>query len=120
MPAAPLPSCLRRRRDRSRPCPPVTDSGTLYLRLPARHIALFRFLLEAWENLAYFTVLDRREALIKVIFSPHMAEEVDLALADMGRALTLQRLPAPPHRRLPHAPQENLPASAPGQHPPLS
>lgn len=69
--AAPLPS-LRRRRDRSVPLPSARESDALYLRLPAERTALFRFLLEAYENVAYFTVLDRKEALIKYIFSPHM------------------------------------------------
>lgn len=91
-----LPPCLRRRRARSHPLPPATRSAALYLRLPARHIALFRFLLEAWENVAYFTVLDRREALIKVVFSPHMREEVERALAHIARAVPCERLPGLP------------------------
>lgn len=90
-----MPSpALRPHRDRSRPCPPVRHSAALYLRLPARQIALFRFLLEAQENLAYFTVLDRREALIKVIFSPHMADALRQALSDIARSVTLE-FPAP-------------------------
>lgn len=98
VPAAPLPPGLRRRRDRSHPLPPATRSASLFLRLPARHIALFRFLLEAWENVAYFTVLDRREALIKVIFSPHMREEVERALTHIARAVPFRRLPNLPEQ----------------------
>lgn len=94
--SAPLPPALRPRRDRSRSCPSVRDSAALYLRLPARQIALFRFLLEAQENLAYFTVLDRREALIKVVFSPHMAESLRNALSDIARSVTLETLPPLP------------------------
>lgn len=89
--AAPLPS-LRRRRDRSAVLPPARESPALYLRLPAERTALFRFLLEAYENVAYFTVLDRREALIKVIFSPHMRAQAEAALADIARSVPLERL----------------------------
>ena len=94
--SAPLPPALHPRRDRSRPSPPVRHSAALYLRLPARQIALFRFLLEAWENVAYFSVLDRREALIKVVFSPHMAEALRHVLADIARSVTLEPLPPLP------------------------
>ena len=42
--------------------------------------------------MAYFTVLDRREALIKVIFSPHMRAQAEAALADIARSVPLERL----------------------------
>ena len=93
--AAPLPS-LRRRRDRSAVLPPARESAALYLRLPAERTALFRFLLEAYENVAYFTVLDRREALIKVVFSPHMREQAEAALADIARSVQLEHPPFQP------------------------
>lgn len=89
--AAPLPS-LRRRRDRSVPLPSARESDALYLRLPAERTALFRFLLEAYENVAYFTVLDRKEALIKYIFSPHMRVQAEAALADIARSVPMERL----------------------------
>ena len=93
--AAPLPS-LRRRRDRSAVHPPARENAALYLRLPAEQTALFRFLLEAYENVAYFTVLDRREALIKVVFSPHMREQAEAALADIARSVQLEHPPFQP------------------------
>lgn len=93
---AALPPSLRRRRDRSAVLPPARESAARYLRLPAEQTALFRFLLEAYENVAYFTVLDRREALIKVVFSPHMRAQADAALADIARSVPLERLPYQP------------------------
>lgn len=96
MPAAASPPSLRRRRNRAVALPPARESAALYLRLPAEKTALFRFLLEARENVAYFTVLDRREALIKVVFSPHMREQTEAALADIARSLPLERLPFQP------------------------
>ena len=96
--AASLPA-LRRRCNRSAPLPPARESAALYLRLPAEQTALFRFLLEARENVAYFTVLDRREALIKVVFSPHMREQAEAALADIARSVSLERLPYQPDER---------------------
>lgn len=92
MPAAVPPPSLRRRRDRSVPLPPAHESAALYLRLPAEQTALFRFLLEAYENVAYFTVLDRKQALIKYIFSPHMREQAEAALAAIARSVPLERL----------------------------
>lgn len=45
---------------------------------------MFRFLLEARDNLAFFTVLDRRRALVRVVFSPCQQAEVEAALAEMS------------------------------------
>lgn len=56
---------------------------------------MFRFLLEARDNLAGFTVLDRRECLLKVFFSPHQAQDVRRELAAMGEAIPLAVMPWP-------------------------
>ena len=96
MSEAALPPSVRRRRNRSAALPPVRESAALYLRRPAEQTALFRFLLEAYENVAYFTVLDRKQALIKLVFSPHMRAQADAALADIARSVRLERLPFQP------------------------
>ena len=80
---------------RTRPCTawaardgaPGLPSGRLLLRLTPEHIALFRFLLEAYDTLAYFTVLERRTALLKLVFSPQRERAVRRALAEMARSL---------------------------------
>ncbi len=50
-------------------------------------MALFRFLLEARGHLAYFTVLDRKRALVRVVFSPDAAGELERNLADMAESV---------------------------------
>ena len=73
-----------------RPCPePPRRSGRLLVRLAPADVALFRFLLEAYENLAFFTTLDRRAALLKVIFSPQRENAVRAALAEIGESVPL-------------------------------
>lgn len=49
----------KRPRKPSPPLPPPSASSRLYARIAPRHIAMFRFLLEAQDNLGYMTVLDR-------------------------------------------------------------
>ncbi|MBZ2173463.1 DUF4911 domain-containing protein [Nitratidesulfovibrio sp. SRB-5] len=49
----------KRPRKPSPPLPPPHESSWLYARIAPRHIAMFRFLLEAQDNLGYMTVLDR-------------------------------------------------------------
>ncbi|WP_353119818.1 DUF4911 domain-containing protein [Nitratidesulfovibrio sp.] len=49
----------KRPRKPSPPLPPPRASARLYARIAPRHIAMFRFLLEAQDNLGYMTVLDR-------------------------------------------------------------
>jgi len=49
----------KRPRKPAPPLPPPRASSRLYARIAPRHIAMFRFLLEAQDNLGYMTVLDR-------------------------------------------------------------
>ena len=56
---------------------------------------MFRFLLEAYDNLAYFTVLDARETLISVVCSPHQEDAARRALEGIGEELSLRYEPWP-------------------------
>lgn len=56
---------------------------------------MFRFLLESYENLAGFTVLDRQQALIKVFFSPHQEQEVHALLEAIAQTVPLSVAPWP-------------------------
>ena len=77
-------------RERSKPAPalpPPTRSGSLLVRIAPEHTGLFRFLLEAYEHIAYFTVLENKTALLRVIFSPHREREAREALTQMAQSL---------------------------------
>ncbi len=67
--ASPSRRC-KKRKARPRTTPLPVSSARLYIRLEPRHIGLFRFLLEACDNLAYFTVVDKYSAVIRLRFSP--------------------------------------------------
>lgn len=74
----------RRRKPRAAPCPPPPRfSSRLYLRVERSRVALFRFLLEARDNLAFFTVADPAEAILQLRFSPHQAAQVESFLAEI-------------------------------------
>lgn len=86
-----------RRRPRPAP-PPQRHSARLLVRLAPSDVAMFRFLLESCENLAGFSVLERRPALLKLFFSPDQAAEVAEALKAIGETIPLQveAWPLPP------------------------
>ena len=67
----------------------------LLVRLAAEDTALFRFLLEGYDNTAYFTVLEPRTALLKLVFSPHREEALRRALAEMAESLDFSVEPWP-------------------------
>lgn len=88
----PLPCALHKHPPR-KPCPalpPPVRSGRLLVRLAPTQTGMFRFLLEAYDNLAYFSVLHRREALLKLVFSPHCEQAVRAALAEIAQSLPLE------------------------------
>ena len=78
--------------------PPPRVSLRFLARLAPRDVALFRFLLEAYDNLAYFTVLDAGEALLSVVCSPHQEEAALNALEGMNELLPLRYEPWPAAR----------------------
>lgn len=79
----------RKARKYGPPLPPPVASSHLLVRLAPSQVGMFRFLLEAYENLAYFTVLERQAALLKIVFSPHRERYVREALAQIGETLPL-------------------------------
>jgi hypothetical protein len=65
----------RRRRPRRNPrdcglAAPCLASGVLYAEIPRNRIALYRFLIEGYDNLAVMSVVDRYRAVIKLRFTP--------------------------------------------------
>lgn len=59
-------------------------SSRLYVRLEPGDIALFRYLLEAEDNLAYITTVDRWASVICVTSSPHQDKALKKHLASMN------------------------------------
>lgn len=99
-PSAPvaLPRALRKTRKPGPSLPPPAHSVSLLVRLSAKHTGMFRFLLEAYDNLAFFTVLEHKTALLRFIFSPHREREARAALDQIAQSLslTVEEWPFPP------------------------
>ena len=51
-------------------------SKRLYLQLDRKYIALFKFFLEGYDNLAYLTVVDKYKAVLQLVFSHEFGEFV--------------------------------------------
>lgn len=75
--------------------PPAHRSASLLIRIAPGDTGLFRYLLEARDNLAFFTVLAPGEALLRLIFSPHQKEQVLEALAAMQHLISFEVGPWP-------------------------
>lgn len=74
-------------------CPAIC--ACIYLQLAPEKTGLFRFLMEAYDNLALFTVLNKKTALIKVSFAEASRDDVLTMLADIGQTIALQTVFAP-------------------------
>ena len=97
--ASSAPCSPRPRRPRSRkvgpPLPAPRFSGRLLVRVHPSQVGMFRFLLEAYEHVAYFTVLNKYEALLKIVFSPHREKAARAALDEIAHSLPLEIRPWP-------------------------
>lgn len=77
---AAAPRKRRRARKMRPPLPAPRFSSRLYVRLAPADVAMFRFLLEAEDNLAYMSTVDRWTSVLQVTFSPHQADAVRACL----------------------------------------
>jgi len=48
---------------------PAVFSSRLYIRLARRDIAVFKFLLESWDNLAYVSIIDKHAAVLQIRYT---------------------------------------------------
>ncbi len=85
----------RKRRKIGPPLEPATQSGHLLVRVIPSQVGMFRFLLEAYEHIAYFSVINRQEALLKIVFSPHREKATRQALEEIGTSMQVTLLPWP-------------------------
>lgn len=80
----------RRRRRPRRPgglAAPCVASRVLYAEIPRSRIALCRFLLEGYDNLAVMSVVDRFRAVIKLRFTPDAERVLREVMAAQGARL---------------------------------
>ena len=75
---------MRRRPRRQPPYRPSRVSGRLYVRLRPQHVALLKFLLEARDNLALPTVVDRFAAVVRLTYCPDETARVEAFLEDLA------------------------------------
>lgn len=77
-------------RRKTRVHAPGASSASLLVRLAGSDVAMFRFLLEAHDNLALFSVLEKRPALLRLFFAPESRAEVMAALEGIASAIRLE------------------------------
>ncbi|KUJ96558.1 MAG: hypothetical protein PWR24_642 [Desulfonauticus sp.] len=70
----------------------MSFSSRAYLLLPRRDIAYFKFLIEAWDNLAYLTVIDKYKAVIELNFSKEYKNKVLKVLEAIQKEIELKIL----------------------------
>lgn len=91
-----------RRKKRHFPCPPPPErSSRLYVRIPREKIALFRFLLEAHDNLGIFTVVSKFSGILMLRYSPHQEREMRVFLKGLGGDMDIEVLHEAPEPRVP-------------------
>ncbi len=78
------------------PLPAPRFSSRLYVRLAPADVAMFRFLLEAEDNLAFMSTVDRWASVLRVTFSPHQEDEVRRHLAAMRETIAFEEVLTPP------------------------
>jgi hypothetical protein len=76
---------------RSDGTPPVA-MATITLLMPPAHIALFKAIIESYDNLATLRTDDPRTHRLKLYFAPEAAADVEQLLESLQADFALQRL----------------------------
>ncbi len=74
---------------------PATQSKLLLVRIAPEKVGMFRFLLESYDHVAYFSVINKYEALLKIVYSPHMEQTTKAVLHEISRSINMNILPWP-------------------------
>ncbi|MDL2207726.1 DUF4911 domain-containing protein [Desulfovibrio sp. OttesenSCG-928-M16] len=82
-----LPKRKKRRKGRVLPAP--QRSARVYVYIAPDKVHLFRYLLEAEDNLGTMTVVDRWRAALALRYSPHQEQAVRLFLESVGETLEI-------------------------------
>ncbi len=77
------------------PLAPATQSTQFLVQVPPSQVGMFRFLLEAYEHIAYFSVINKQKALLKIVCSPHREQATRWALDEIGHSMEVILLPWP-------------------------
>lgn len=85
----------KRKRKVRPPLPAPQWSKRVYVRLEPKYVGMFRFLLEAEDNLGYMSIVDKFTAIGKVVFSPHQEREMRRFLAGMQETIPFEIFEAP-------------------------
>lgn len=86
----------KKRKPRPRQLPPPPEqSSRIYIRISPSDIAMFRFLMEAVDNLALFTIADRFKGILLLRYSPHQEREFFQFMKGVESEMEITYLPAP-------------------------
>lgn len=80
-----------RRKPRNRICPPPpTQSERTYVQIDPSNIGLFRFLLEAHDNLGIFTVTNKFKGILMLRYSPHQKREMNKFIRQIASEMPIE------------------------------
>ncbi len=84
---------MRKRPRRGKILPVPRRSGRLYVAIEPARVGMFRFLLEAADNLGLMSVVDRFGAVLQIRFSPNQEREVREFLRGMRERVPFKEIP---------------------------
>lgn len=73
---------------------PVAWSERVFLEIDPGNVHMFRYLLEAYDNLGYMSVVDRWRAVLRVSYSPHQKHEFFETLESIRTMVSFCTLPS--------------------------
>jgi hypothetical protein len=80
-------------RRRRRPLPlPRSWSERINIEVPREQIWYVKFILEAYENLAYLSVIDKYRAVLQLVFSKDGEQELHALVQGLAREIPLKWL----------------------------
>ncbi len=73
----------------------VNESSILFVKIGSKDMAMFRFLLEAYDGLAMMTIIEPKTTLVKILYSPHEELRLFSALEAMRELISIENMVNP-------------------------
>jgi len=77
------------------PPSPSLDAVRIFLRLPRRDIAYFKFVLESYEGMAVVRTEDKRAGIVMLLVAPDFMQEIEGLLEELGREIAIEVVAGP-------------------------
>ncbi len=68
-------------------------SDRIYIKIKPSSIAYLKFIIEGYDNLAYVSIVDKQEAIVKITFTSEYKMDIKKIIKDLEKEMDIKWIP---------------------------